>query len=213
MEASCSALELHADLWQRSLKSETKASQRGIVCEISQGVLALCGVSDVLLWLFTNPHGDTLWGSGQPLLGDRACMQLIPAGNAERYRCRILISFSALRSCAASQGQLKQWVKGVWLKFWGLCSFLLSRHLLHSVKLFLSYCVYSLCLFLSLQGSSQLQISTDSSETLFLPEQPPPPLPPPPLLPPSLTNGVALTAAKPPPTLIKVLFWLMASLL
>ncbi|XP_062348185.1 myocardin-related transcription factor A isoform X3 [Cinclus cinclus] len=53
------------------------------------------------------------------------------------------------------------------------------------------------------QGSSQLQISTDSSETLFLPEQPPPPLPPPPLLPPSLTNGVALTAAKPPPTLIK----------
>ncbi|NXQ94462.1 MKL1 protein, partial [Sagittarius serpentarius] len=53
------------------------------------------------------------------------------------------------------------------------------------------------------QGTSQLQISADSSETLFLPEQPPPPLPPPPLLPPSLTNGVALTAAKPPPTLIK----------
>ncbi|XP_071407928.1 myocardin-related transcription factor A [Pithys albifrons albifrons] len=53
------------------------------------------------------------------------------------------------------------------------------------------------------QGSSQLQISADSSEALFLPEQPPPPLPPPPLLPPSLTNGVALTAAKPPPTLIK----------
>ncbi|KFO95989.1 MKL/myocardin-like 1, partial [Calypte anna] len=53
------------------------------------------------------------------------------------------------------------------------------------------------------QGTSQLQISTDSSETLFLPEQPPPPLPPPPLLSPSLTNGVALTAAKPPPTLIK----------
>ncbi|NXG11115.1 MKL1 protein, partial [Sakesphorus luctuosus] len=53
------------------------------------------------------------------------------------------------------------------------------------------------------QSSSQLQISADSSETLFLPEQPPPPLPPPPLLPPSLTNGVALTAAKPPPTLIK----------
>ncbi|NXB31206.1 MKL1 protein, partial [Eulacestoma nigropectus] len=53
------------------------------------------------------------------------------------------------------------------------------------------------------QGSSQLQISADSSETIFLPEQPPPPLPPPPLLPPSLTNGVALTAAKPPPTLIK----------
>ncbi|NXE60413.1 MKL1 protein, partial [Calcarius ornatus] len=53
------------------------------------------------------------------------------------------------------------------------------------------------------QGSSQLQISADSSETLFLPEQPPPPLPPPPLLPPSLTNGVALSAAKPPPTLIK----------
>ncbi|NXE94026.1 MKL1 protein, partial [Menura novaehollandiae] len=53
------------------------------------------------------------------------------------------------------------------------------------------------------QGSTQLQISADSSETLFLPEQPPPPLPPPPLLPPSLTNGVALTAAKPPPTLIK----------
>ncbi|NWT01819.1 MKL1 protein, partial [Mionectes macconnelli] len=53
------------------------------------------------------------------------------------------------------------------------------------------------------QGASQLQISADSGETLFLPEQPPPPLPPPPLLPPSLTNGVALTAAKPPPTLIK----------
>ncbi|NXC70204.1 MKL1 protein, partial [Anhinga anhinga] len=53
------------------------------------------------------------------------------------------------------------------------------------------------------QGTSQLQISTDSSETLFLPEQPPPPLPPPPLLPPSLTNGAALTTAKPPPTLIK----------
>ncbi|KAF1639255.1 MKL/myocardin-like protein 1, partial [Eudyptes filholi] len=53
------------------------------------------------------------------------------------------------------------------------------------------------------QGTSQLQISADSSETHFLPEQPPPPLPPPPLLPPSLTNGVALTAAKPPPTLIK----------
>ncbi|XP_051480232.1 myocardin-related transcription factor A isoform X2 [Apus apus] len=53
------------------------------------------------------------------------------------------------------------------------------------------------------QGTSQLQISADSSETLFLPEQPPPPLPPPPLLPPSLTNGATLTAAKPPPTLIK----------
>ncbi|NXM73379.1 MKL1 protein, partial [Serilophus lunatus] len=53
------------------------------------------------------------------------------------------------------------------------------------------------------QGSSQLQISADSSENLFLPEQPPPPLPPPPLLPPNLTNGVTLTAAKPPPTLIK----------
>ncbi|NXM54052.1 MKL1 protein, partial [Illadopsis cleaveri] len=53
------------------------------------------------------------------------------------------------------------------------------------------------------QGSSQLQISADSSETLFVPEQPPPPLPPPPLLPSSLSNGVALTAAKPPPTLIK----------
>ncbi|XP_009994647.1 PREDICTED: MKL/myocardin-like protein 1 [Chaetura pelagica] len=53
------------------------------------------------------------------------------------------------------------------------------------------------------QGTSQLQISADSSETLFLPEQPPPPLPPPPLLSPSLTNGATLTAAKPPPTLIK----------
>ncbi|NXI37772.1 MKL1 protein, partial [Galbula dea] len=53
------------------------------------------------------------------------------------------------------------------------------------------------------QGTSQLQISSDSNETLFLPEQPPPPLPPPSLLPPSLTNGAALTAAKPPPTLIK----------
>ncbi|NXJ67623.1 MKL1 protein, partial [Rostratula benghalensis] len=53
------------------------------------------------------------------------------------------------------------------------------------------------------QGTSQLQVSADSSETLFLPEQTPPPLPPPPLLPPNLTNGAALTAAKPPPTLIK----------
>ncbi|XP_015716115.1 myocardin-related transcription factor A isoform X2 [Coturnix japonica] len=53
------------------------------------------------------------------------------------------------------------------------------------------------------QGTSQLQISADSNETLFLPEQPPPPLPPPPLLPPNLTNGAALPAAKPPPTLIK----------
>ncbi|NXR42831.1 MKL1 protein, partial [Zosterops hypoxanthus] len=53
------------------------------------------------------------------------------------------------------------------------------------------------------QGSSQLQISADSSETLFVPEQPPPPLPPPPLLPSSLSSGVALTAAKPLPTLIK----------
>ncbi|KAM9203174.1 myocardin-related transcription factor A isoform 3-T3 [Mergus octosetaceus] len=53
------------------------------------------------------------------------------------------------------------------------------------------------------QGTSQLQISADSSDTLFLPEQPPPPLPPPPLLPASLTNGAALPAAKPPPTLIK----------
>lgn len=57
-----------------------------------------------------------------------------------------------------------------------------------------------------MQGSSQLQISADSSETLFVPEQPPPPLPPPPLLPSSLSSGVALTAAKPLPTLIKVLF-------
>ncbi|NWI10817.1 MKL1 protein, partial [Crypturellus soui] len=53
------------------------------------------------------------------------------------------------------------------------------------------------------QGTSQLQISADSNETLFLPEQPPPPLPPPPLLPPNLTNGAGLPAAKPPPTLIK----------
>ncbi|NXN13382.1 MKL1 protein, partial [Indicator maculatus] len=53
------------------------------------------------------------------------------------------------------------------------------------------------------QGTSQLQINADATETLFLPEQPPPPLPPPPLLPHSLTNGVALTAAKAPPTLIK----------
>lgn len=69
--------------------------------------------------------------------------------------------------------------------------------------------MYLVCLFLSLQGTSQLQINADASETLFLPEQPPPPLPPPPLLPPSLTNGAALTAAKPPPTLIKVLFWMI----
>lgn len=115
-------------------------------------------------------------------------------------------SSSALRSCAASQGLLKQWVKGVQLKFWSLCSFLLSGHFLRSVKLFPSSCGYSWCLLLSMQGSSQLQISADSSETLFVPEQPPPPLPPPPLLPSSLSSGVALTAAKPLPTLIKVLF-------
>lgn len=90
MEASCSILELHVDLWQ-SLKSETKASLRCIVCENSQEVLAPCGVSDVFLWLFTNPHGGALWGSGQPLLGDTACVQLIPAGNAGKYRCWILI--------------------------------------------------------------------------------------------------------------------------
>uniref|UniRef100_A0A8C6ZAM0 SAP domain-containing protein n=1 Tax=Nothoprocta perdicaria TaxID=30464 RepID=A0A8C6ZAM0_NOTPE len=53
------------------------------------------------------------------------------------------------------------------------------------------------------QGTSQLQLGADSSEPLFLPEQPPPPLPPPPLLLPNLTNGAVLPAAKPPPTLIK----------
>uniref|UniRef100_A0A7M4FQD9 Myocardin related transcription factor A n=1 Tax=Crocodylus porosus TaxID=8502 RepID=A0A7M4FQD9_CROPO len=53
------------------------------------------------------------------------------------------------------------------------------------------------------QGISQLQITVDSSEASFLPEQPPPPLPPPPLLPPNLTSGALVPAAKPPPTLIK----------
>uniref|UniRef100_A0A8B9PYE2 Myocardin related transcription factor A n=1 Tax=Apteryx owenii TaxID=8824 RepID=A0A8B9PYE2_APTOW len=53
------------------------------------------------------------------------------------------------------------------------------------------------------QVRMQWPISADSNETLFLPEQPPPPLPPPPLLPPNLTNGAALPAARPPPTLIK----------
>lgn len=91
MEAFCSILELHGDLWQRSLKSETKVPLRDIVCENSQWVLALCGVSDVLLWLFTTPHGGALWGSGQPLLSDTGYVQLIPAGNAGRYRCWILI--------------------------------------------------------------------------------------------------------------------------
>nr|XP_020643490.1 MKL/myocardin-like protein 1 isoform X1 [Pogona vitticeps] len=50
----------------------------------------------------------------------------------------------------------------------------------------------------------QLQISADSSETPFLPEQPPAALlPPPPPVPPNLTNGIATPAAKPLPTLIK----------
>ncbi|KAH0616854.1 hypothetical protein JD844_028282 [Phrynosoma platyrhinos] len=52
----------------------------------------------------------------------------------------------------------------------------------------------------------QLKISTDSSETPFLSEQPPtplPPPPPPPPVPPNLTNGIATPAAKPLPTLIK----------
>ncbi|NWX98954.1 MKL1 protein, partial [Nothoprocta ornata] len=53
------------------------------------------------------------------------------------------------------------------------------------------------------QGTSQLQLGADSSEPLFLPEQPPPPLPPPPLLLPNLSNGAVLPAAKPPPALIK----------
>ncbi|KAJ7330052.1 hypothetical protein JRQ81_016226, partial [Phrynocephalus forsythii] len=54
------------------------------------------------------------------------------------------------------------------------------------------------------QVACQLQISTDSSETPFLPEQPPSALPPPPpLVPPNLTNGIATHAAKPLPTLIK----------
>ncbi|XP_032972090.1 myocardin-related transcription factor A isoform X6 [Rhinolophus ferrumequinum] len=45
------------------------------------------------------------------------------------------------------------------------------------------------------QVVSQLPVGPDSGETLFLAEQPP--------LPPSLTNGTAVPAAKPPPTLIK----------
>nr|XP_032643669.1 myocardin-related transcription factor A isoform X3 [Chelonoidis abingdonii] len=53
------------------------------------------------------------------------------------------------------------------------------------------------------QVVSQLQINADSNETPFLPEQPLPPLPPPPLLPPSFANRTTVSAAKPPPTLIK----------
>ncbi|KAG8518121.1 Myocardin-related transcription factor A, partial [Galemys pyrenaicus] len=45
------------------------------------------------------------------------------------------------------------------------------------------------------QVVSQLPVGPDSGETLFLAEQPP--------LPPSLTNGTAVPAAKPSPTLIK----------
>lgn len=52
-----------ADLWQRILKSETEGSLKGIVCEISQGVLALCGVGEVL-WLFRRPCSGAVWGSG-----------------------------------------------------------------------------------------------------------------------------------------------------
>ena len=46
------------------------------------------------------------------------------------------------------------------------------------------------------QVVSQLPVGPESRETLFLAEQPP--------LPPSLTNGTAVPAAKPLPTLIKV---------
>lgn len=46
------------------------------------------------------------------------------------------------------------------------------------------------------QVVSQLPVGPDSGETLLLAEQPP--------LPPSLTNGTAVPAAKPTPTLIKV---------
>lgn len=46
------------------------------------------------------------------------------------------------------------------------------------------------------QVVSQLPVGPESGETLFLAEQPP--------LPPSLTNGTAVPAAKPLPTLIKV---------
>ncbi|XP_052017212.1 myocardin-related transcription factor A isoform X2 [Apodemus sylvaticus] len=51
------------------------------------------------------------------------------------------------------------------------------------------------------QVLSQLPVTPDPGETLFLAEQPP--LPPAPLLPPNLTNGSIVPTAKPAPTLIK----------
>ncbi|KAL8221866.1 UNVERIFIED_CONTAM: hypothetical protein K2H54_074588 [Gekko kuhli] len=54
------------------------------------------------------------------------------------------------------------------------------------------------------QVASQLKASADPCDTPFLTEQPPTPRPPlPPPVPPNLTNGVAASAAKPLPTLIK----------
>ena len=87
-----------ADLWQSILKSETEGSFKGIVCEISQGVVALCGISGVL-WLFRSSCSGAMWGRGQSLLGDTAyvllilCVLLILAGKAGRYSYGILIPF------------------------------------------------------------------------------------------------------------------------
>lgn len=103
-----------ADFWQTILKTETKGALKGIVCEISQGVLALCGIGAVL-WLFRSPCIGAMWGRGTIITwwySLRWCET-----DSVRQHGEIQVwdfdSFSALRSCAASQGQLKQWVKGV----------------------------------------------------------------------------------------------------
>lgn len=51
------------DLWQTILKTETKGSLKGTVCEISQGVLAMCCIGAVL-WLFKSPCTGAMWGRG-----------------------------------------------------------------------------------------------------------------------------------------------------
>lgn len=52
-----------ANFWQRILESETKGSLKGIVCEISQGLFALCSIDEVL-WLFRSPHSSAVWRRG-----------------------------------------------------------------------------------------------------------------------------------------------------
>lgn len=90
-----------ADLWQRILKSETERSLKGIVCEVSHRLLALCGVGEVI-WLFRS--AIVVWGRGQPLLDDTAFVQLILADKAGRYRCEILVPFCPEKLCCFSGG-------------------------------------------------------------------------------------------------------------